>query len=70
MVINLKSLECIQKTATKLVKALGGMFYEEQLWTLGFSSLKKRRSRGDLIALNSFLSRGSGDRDADLPGIQ
>jgi len=52
------------------VTGLEGMSYEEQLTTLGLSSLERRRLRGDRVALSSFLRKRSGEGDADLPGIQ
>lgn len=36
-------------SATKLTKGLGGVSYKDK--TLGFSSLEKRRLRGNLVAL-------------------
>ena len=48
------------------MKGLEGMSSEEQLRSWGLSSLERRRLRGDLTALDSFLRRGSGEGGADL----
>jgi len=58
-------LQCVWRKATKLVEGLKGTSYEERLRTLSLSSSKKRRPRGDLVALCSFLEEGSGEGRAE-----
>ena len=53
---DIKKLERIQRTATKMVPELRDLSYEERLEEIGLPTLQERRERGDLITMFKLVN--------------